>query len=65
MRIVLDADFCQGHGACVSEAPEIFEIDESTNQVRILVESPPEARRRAVEAAVKYCPTRALELVED
>ena len=65
MRIVVDPDFCQGHGACVSEAPEVFDIDPETNLVRVLVERIPETQRKAVEAAVKYCPTRALELVED
>ncbi len=65
MRIELDLDFCQGHAACVSEAPEVFEIDPESDQVRVLQESPPEALRAAVEAAVKYCPTRALALVDD
>ena len=64
MRLVLDSDFCQGHAACVVEAPEVFEIDPATNQVRILQERPPETLRAQVEAAVKYCPTRALELIE-
>ena len=65
MRLVLDLDFCQGHAACVAEAPEVFEIDPETNQVRFLQERPPESLRAQVEAAVKYCPTRALELLED
>ena len=65
MKIVVDADFCQGHGTCVAEAPEVFELDPDTNQVRILLERPGEELRSKIEAAVKYCPTRALELVED
>ena len=65
MRLVLDADFCQGHAACVAEAPEVFEVDPETNQVRFLQERPPESLRAQVEAAVKYCPTRALELLGD
>ena len=28
MRIVLDADKCQGHARCYALAPHLFEIDE-------------------------------------
>ena len=31
----------------------------------VLQETPPDAERKAVEAAVKYCPTHALTIVED
>ena len=65
MKVLVDADFCQGHGTCVAEAPEVFELDPDTHQVRILRERPGGELRAKVEAAVKYCPTRALELVED
>jgi ferredoxin len=34
-------------------------------QVELIVEQPPEALRDAVEAAVRYCPNRALRIVED
>ncbi len=64
MRIHVDRDLCQGHGACKSEAPAVFDVDEKRGTVTVLAESPPEAERAAVLAAVKYCPTRALR-VED
>jgi ferredoxin len=31
----------------------------------VLQDSPPDRERKAVEAAVKYCPTHALTIVED
>lgn len=61
-RIVVDRDLCQGHGVCESEAPGVFEVSKDA-VLTILDETP--ADRRAVEAAVKYCPTHALTIVEE
>ena len=62
MKIRVDRDLCQGHAACVQEAPSVFALDPATSQVVILSETPDESLRAAVKAAVKYCPTRALKL---
>ena len=64
MRIVVDLDLCQGHGVCESEAPELFEVNRD-RKVEVLEPTPDRSQRRALEAAVKYCPTHALSLVED
>jgi ferredoxin len=63
-RIVVDADLCQGHGVCESEAPVLFEVDRD-RKVQLLDASPPDDQRKAAEAAVKYCPTHALSIVDD
>lgn len=63
-RIVVDADLCQGHGVCESEAPELFEVN-SDRKVELLTTAPPDDQRRAAELAVKYCPTHALSIVDD
>ena len=63
-RIEVDFDLCQGHGVCVSEAPLHFGLDEAAQKVMLLrsdSEIDP-ADRAAVEAAVRYCPARALAL---
>lgn len=62
-RIEVDLDLCQGHGVCESEAPDLFEV-EKRHQVRLLDATPADDRRKAAEAAVKYCPTHALSIVE-
>ena len=62
MRVRVDFDLCQGHGACREEAPAVFEVDEREHRVVVLQESPPESEREAVKRAVKYCPTLALKL---
>ena len=64
LRIVVDMDLCQGHGVCESEAPDLFEVDRD-RKVAVLDEAPGEDQRKALELAVKYCPTHALSIVED
>jgi ferredoxin len=62
-RILLDADLCQGHGVCESEAPALFEVNRD-RVVEVLDATPSEEHRAAAQLAVKYCPTHALSLVE-
>ena len=64
MRIVVDRDLCQGHGVCESEAPAVFSVSKD-GALTVLQATPPETERQAVEAAVKYCPTHALTIVEE
>jgi ferredoxin len=64
MRVTVDLDLCQGHGVCESEAPTVFELAKH-EKVSILDSSPPEGTRPEVEAAVRYCPTSALSIVEE
>lgn len=64
MRIVVDRDLCQGHGACEGEAPEVFSVSKQ-GELTIVQPEPPEDLRPKVELAVKYCPTHALSIEED
>jgi ferredoxin len=64
MRIEVDLDLCQGHAMCELEAPAVFSVPRK-GKVTLLDEAPPESRRVAVEAAVRYCPTQALKLLDD
>jgi sterol 14-demethylase len=63
VRIVVDRDLCQGHGVCEGEAPNVFEVSKA-GELTVLDERPA-GDRRAIEAAVKYCPTHALRIVEE
>ncbi len=63
-RIAVDRDLCQGHGVCESEAPEVFSVSKDA-VLTVLAEAPGDEHRKAVEAAVKYCPTHALTIVEE
>ena len=63
-RVVVDEVLCQAHGVCESEAPEVFELAKKAETVTLLTEQPDDSQRKAVEAAVKYCPTHALRIEE-
>ena len=68
MRVVIDLDLCQAHGVCQTEAPEIFRVvDESGGyaHVEVLLERPPEELHAKAVAAERYCPTRAIKIVDD
>jgi sterol 14-demethylase len=65
LRVLVDADLCQGHGVCVSECPEAFELDPNQLKVRLRTETIPQELRAKVEAAVQYCPTRALRIQQE
>ncbi|MFI1914607.1 ferredoxin [Nocardia sp. NPDC020380] len=63
MRLVVDLDLCQGHAVCQDEAPELFHVPKA-GQVEIL-RADPGPDLEAARAAVRYCPTQALLLVDD
>lgn len=33
MRIIADYDRCEGHGLCVAQAPEVFDLDDEGDLV--------------------------------
>jgi len=68
VRVKVDLDLCQGHAMCQLEAPEIFRVVDRPGaypQVEVILETPPEALRAKLEAAVRYCPNRVLSIEED
>jgi len=64
VRVVVDHDLCEGNAECVKLAPGIFTVGDD-DRARLLVETPPAARRAAVERAVHRCPRQAIALRED
>jgi len=64
VKITADMDTCEGLGMCESMANDYFEVDEETDQVKILDDSPSEADRAHVYAAVQACPVLALSLAD-
>ncbi len=63
--IKVDLDLCQGHGVCVNEAPEIFELADDELKVRVLNERPDQAHRPPIESAIRNCPTGAIRIADD
>lgn len=62
MRVHVNMELCQSHGMCVYAAPDAFELDD--DDLLHYTEEVDEARRAAVEDAVKACPTRAISIPE-
>ena len=61
MRVVVDADLCQGHAMCELEAPDVFSVPK-VGPVAVIGEL---HDIEAVRSAVRHCPTGALTLEED
>ena len=62
MRIVVDADVCQGHLRCYGIAPDLFEIDEQGHAMspdRDIAEGP---ELDLAWSAVENCPERAIRI---
>jgi ferredoxin len=64
MRVEVDLDLCQGHAVCELEAPDVFTVPRK-GKVSVTEPEPSESARSAVEAAVRYCPTQALKLIDN
>ena len=64
MRIVVDLDACAAHGDCVVEAPEIFDLGDDDDVVRVLIEEPAEELRGKAQAAADACPMVAIRIEE-
>lgn len=64
MRVVIDADRCQGHGRCFTLAPSLFDYDEMGNGV---VRGDGAVRGDSLELArlaAANCPEHAITLQE-
>ena len=61
MRIKVDWDFCQGHGVCCEEVPEVFALNDA-GELELLDEEPDESLRPKLVRAVNHCPTRAISI---
>ena len=61
MKVIVDLEVCQSHGACKDAAPAVFEVRDD-GFLYILDESPPESQRKQIETAMRDCPTGAIKL---
>lgn len=60
MEIKVDFDVCEAHGECVVEAPEIFDLDDDDDVVKVLQAAPGEELREKAEKAARACPVNAI-----
>ena len=63
MKIVVDCDKCQGHAMCASQAPEIYELDEtgynSMGEFTVV-----EWQEEAARLGASWCPEGAITVIE-
>jgi len=62
MKVVVDFDACAAHGDCVVAAPEIFDLGDDDDVVRVLLDEVPEELRGKAQAAVDACPMVAIKI---
>ncbi len=63
LRIIHDAQLCQGHAVCQGEAPDYFFVD-ATSVLHIKQQVVAAGDQEKVRRAVRYCPNGALQLQE-
>lgn len=64
MKVLVDVTKCRAYANCVMESPEVFDVDDASGKVVLLVEEPDPALNDDVRAAAKSCPVHAITLVE-
>lgn len=60
MKVKVDYDRCEGHAVCVGLVPNVFEIGDDDEQVRIINDTPDDSDQSNVILAAKRCPTIAI-----
>ncbi len=62
-RITADSAACQGYGNCITNASDVFDIDDD-GVVVVLKNTVNEADRARVEEAARSCPVDALTVAD-
>lgn len=63
MQIIADYDRCEGHGLCVDQAPDVFDLDDEGDLVHHFDGTDlPSEQEAAGRRAVDSCPVAALRL---
>ncbi len=60
MRVTVDLNVCNGHGQCVIVAPEVFDLPDDFETVRLIMAEPGEESRGRVEEAAALCAVSAI-----
>jgi ferredoxin len=63
MKVTVDEDKCCGFAACLSIAPDMFDMD-SQNVAFVLQNDPADDQFEAIRSAASACPTSAI-LIEE
>jgi ferredoxin len=64
VKIIANLETCQGYANCVIEAPDVFDIDDSSAKVVVLQATPTPDLVDDVRRAAAACPVKALTIEE-
>lgn len=62
MRVQVDLNVCQGHGACHMSAPEVYELSPEDAHSIVLVDPVPAELEQAARLGADSCPERAISI---
>lgn len=62
MEVSVDRERCEVNEVCAAVAPDVFEIDDEEEELRIVQPNPPESEEERVSQAVASCPKNALRI---
>ncbi|MDE3222067.1 MAG: ferredoxin [Acidobacteriota bacterium] len=65
MKVVIDADLCQGQGRCFSIAPNVFGFDDLGNGVVLGDGTLTSETLKLAQLAVANCPEHAIFIEDD
>ena len=59
MKVIVNADKCEGHGKCQKAAPEVFKLGDD-DLSRVIMDDVPDGLRENVDRAIRLCPRQAI-----
>jgi ferredoxin len=66
MQVKIDAILCSGHGRCAKFGPGIYKLDDNGyNADRGKTLPVPKEEEAAARRGAKFCPERAISIIED
>jgi ferredoxin len=65
MRVLIDAELCQGHGRCYDLAPDVFGEDDDGYATLLCPSGVPDELADDARLAVLNCPEEALSITEE
>lgn len=65
MRVIIDAQKCQGHSRCYALAPDVFDVDDYGQSTTRNGGAVPADREDVVRLAVLNCPEFAITIVDE
>ena len=63
MKVEINYSRCEGHAVCVAVAPEVFDIGDDDEQVRLTGETFEDSLHEQASLAAKRCPTQAIRVI--